>query len=65
MPLQGIDKSDIIDAKMLYKFHVMLSDDEISVPIIDSVQEELAEMLTYFKFIQKERVSFSNHLRVT
>lgn len=55
-------KSDIIDAKMLYKFHVMLSTSEISVPVIDTVHEELSEMLTYFKFIQKERVSFSNHL---
>lgn len=55
-------KNDIIDAKMLYKFHVMLAASEISVPIIDTLQEELSEMLTYFKFVQKERVSFSNHL---
>ena len=40
----------------------MLSTNGISVPIINAVQEELSEMLTYFKFIQKERVSFSNHL---
>jgi transposase len=60
--LDNRSKSDIIDAKMLYKFHVMLSRSEISVPIINTVQEELSEMLTFFKFIQKERVSFSNHL---
>jgi len=60
--LDNRSKSDIIDAKMLYKFHVMISDDEISIPTINSVHEELSEMLTYFKFIQKERVSFSNHL---
>jgi len=60
--LDNRSKSDIIDAKMLYKFHVMLSPSEITVPIINAVQEELSEMLTYFKFIQKERVSFSNHL---
>jgi len=60
--LDNRSKSDIIDAEMLYRFHVMLSANEISVPIINSVQEELSEMLTYFKFIQKERVSFSNHL---
>ena len=47
---------------MLYKFHVMLSDDDIAIPIINSVQEELSETLTYYKFIQKQRVSFSNHL---
>jgi len=60
--LENRSKSDIIDAKMLYKFHVMLSDNDIAIPIIDSVQEELSETLTYYKFIQKERVSFSNHL---
>ena len=60
--LENRSKSDIIDAKMLYKFHVMLSVDDIAVPIVDSVQEELSETLTYYKFIQKERVSFSNHL---
>ncbi len=41
---------------MLYKFHVMLHTSEISV------HEEFSEVLTYYKFIQKERVSFSNHL---
>ncbi|MDF1875642.1 transposase, partial [Sulfurimonas sp. SAG-AH-194-I05] len=60
--LDNRSKSDIIDAKMLYKFHVMISTSEINVPVINAVQEELSEMLTYFKFIQKERVSFSNHL---
>jgi len=60
--LDNRSKSDIIDAKMLYKFHVMLSTNEISIPIVNTVQEELSEMLTYFRFIQKERVSFSNHL---
>ena len=60
--LDNRSKSDIIDSKMLYKFHVMLSTSEIRVPVINTVQEELSEMLTYFKFIQRERVSFSNHL---
>ena len=60
--LENRSKSDIIDAKMLYKFHVMLSDSDIAVPIVNNVQEELSETLTYYKFIQKERVSFSNHL---
>lgn len=60
--LENRSKSDIIDAKMLYKFHVMLFDSDIAVPIVNSVQEELSETLTYYKFIQKERVSFSNHL---
>ncbi|SFV60666.1 Mobile element protein [hydrothermal vent metagenome] len=60
--LDNRSKSDIIDAEMLYKFHVMLSTDDIAVPIVDNVQEGLSEALAYYKFIQKERVSFSNHL---
>ncbi|MDQ7069111.1 MAG: IS110 family transposase [Sulfurimonas sp.] len=60
--LDNRSKSDIIDAKMLYKFHVMLKDSDIAVPIINKAQEELSEMLTYYKFLQKQRVSFSNHL---
>jgi transposase len=60
--LDNRSKSDIIDAKMLYKFHVMLNDSDITVPIINSAQEELSEMLTYYKFLQKQRVGFSNHL---
>lgn len=60
--LDNRSKSDIIDAKMLYKFHVMLNESDITVPTIDKAQEELSEMLTYYKFLQKQRVSFSNHL---
>jgi len=60
--LDNRSKSDIIDAKMLYKFHVMLKENDIAIPIIDKAQEELSEMLTYYKFLQKQRVSFSNHL---
>lgn len=56
-------KSDIIDAKMLYKFHVMLSDNDITVPFIDSVQEELSETLTYYKFIQKKKSFILESLR--
>jgi len=60
--LDNRSKSDIIDAKMLYKFNVMLKNSDIAVPIINKAQEELSEMLTYYKFLQKQRVSFSNHL---
>jgi transposase len=60
--LDNRSKSDIIDAKMLYKFNVMLKNSDIAVPIINKVQEELSEMLSYYKFLQKQRVSFSNHL---
>ncbi len=60
--LDNRSKSDIIDAKMLYKFHVMVSEDEVKVPVINPMQEELSETLSYYKFTQKQRVSNSNHL---
>jgi transposase len=60
--LDNRSKSDIIDAKMLYQFHVMAKSDDIDVPVIDAVQEAIAEMLSYYKLLQKQRNGFSNHL---
>lgn len=60
--LDNRSKSDIIDAEMLHKFHVMAKDGDILIPIIDEVQESLGSMLGYYKLLQKQRNSFSNHL---
>jgi len=60
--LDNRSKSDIIDAKMLYQLHVMAKPDDIAVPVIDAMQEALAEMLSYYKLLQKQRNGFSNHL---
>lgn len=55
-------KSDIIDAKMLHKFHVMAKDTDITIPVINEAQESLGSMLSYYKLLQKQRNAFSNHL---
>ena len=60
--LDNRSKSDIIDAKMLHKFHVMAKDGDIIVPVIDEQQESLGSMLGYYKLLQKQRNAFSNHL---
>jgi len=60
--LDNRSKNDIIDAKMLHKFHVMAKDGDIIVPIIDEQQESLGSMLRYYKLLQKQRNAFSNHL---
>lgn len=60
--LDNRSKNDIIDAKMLHKFHVMAKDGDILVPIIDKAQESLGSMLGYYKLLQKQRNAFSNHL---
>ncbi len=60
--LDNRSKSDIIDAKMLHKFNVMAKDGDIIIPVIDEAQESLGTMLGYYKLLQKQRNSFSNHL---
>lgn len=60
--LDNRSKSDIIDAKMLHKFHVMAKDGDILVPIIDKAQEALGAMMGYYKLLQKQRNTLSNHL---
>jgi transposase len=60
--LDNRSKSDIIDAKMLHKFHVMAKDSDIVIPAINEAQEALSVMLGYYKLLQKERNAFSNHL---
>ena len=60
--LDNRSKSDIIDARMLYQFHIMAEPGDIAVPVIDEVQETLKEMLTLYKLLQKQRTALSNHL---
>jgi len=60
--LDNRSKSDIIDAKMLYQFHVMAKPGDIAVPVINEMQKPIAEMLSYYKLLQKQRNGFSNHL---
>jgi len=60
--LDNRNKSDIIDAKMLHKFHVMAKDGDIVVPVIDKAQESLGAMMGYYKLLQKQRNALSNHL---
>ncbi|MCK5855823.1 MAG: IS110 family transposase, partial [Sulfurovaceae bacterium] len=60
--LDNRSKSDIIDAEMLHKFHVMAKDGDIVIPVVNEAQEALSVMLGYYKLLQKERNAFSNHL---
>lgn len=52
------NKSDIEDSKML----VTALDDEIKVPTINNVVEELHELIVYYKFLLKQRTQNKNHL---
>lgn len=56
------NKSDIQDAVMLSKMIVTALDEEIRVPIVNSVVEELHELISYYKFLLKLRTQNKNHL---
>lgn len=60
--LDNRSKSDVIDAKMLYMFHKMLHEEDISVPYIDEEKESIGEALSYYKLLVKQRSALSNHL---
>lgn len=56
------NKSDIQDAVMLSKMIVTALDEEISIPVINMVTEELHELISYYKFLLKQRTQNKNHL---
>jgi len=56
------NKSDSIDAKMLCKALMVAKEEEIIVPVIDPLVDEISEMIGYYKLKVKQRVGLSNHL---
>ena len=47
---------------MLSKMIVTALDEEIKVPIINKVVEEIHELISYYKFLLKQRTQNKNHL---
>ena len=56
------NKSDKSDAKMLSKAIMVAREDEIVIPVVDALVEEINEMMGYYKLKVKQRVGLSNHL---
>lgn len=56
------NKSDMDDARVLSEAIVLAKDKEIAVPTISLAVEEIKELMSYYKFIVKQRVMASNHL---
>lgn len=56
------NKSDIDDARLLSNAIVLAKDDEIVIPTISPAVEDIKEMMSYYKFVVKQRVMASNHL---
>jgi transposase len=55
-------KTDAIDAKMLYTFHLLLKESEFSIPEMDEIAEQLGAYLGSYEIIQKTRTMLSNHV---
>lgn len=56
------NKNDRVDARMLSKAIVVAKEEEIRVPQIDTVVEEIKELMNLYRFTVKQRVQMSNHL---
>lgn len=55
-------KTDTIDARTIYAYHQLIPKEKIQVPVINPLVKRLSSYLTSYQFIQKQRISLSNHL---
>jgi transposase len=56
-------KTDVVDTKMLYSFHLLLKESEFSITKMDEVAEQLGVSLGSYEMIQKTRTMLSNHVQ--
>jgi transposase len=56
------NKSDKIDARVLSEAIVVAKENEIKVPTIDPLVEEIKEFMVYYRLKVKQRTQLSNHL---
>jgi len=56
------NKTDLLDAQVLSKAIVIAKDKDIKIPLIDTVVEELKELISYYKFTSKNSNQLINQL---
>jgi len=56
------NKSDVIDARVLAQAISIARENEIAIPTINPIVEEVKELMSYYKLKVKQRVQLSNHL---
>src|SRR5450756_1339514 len=56
-------KTDVVDTKMLYSFHLLLKESEFSITKMDEIAEQLGAYLGSYEMIQKTRTMLSNHVQ--
>lgn len=60
--IKNRNKSDVVDARMLYQLHKIAPSEEIAIPHYDAKLETLQNYLRYYKTVMKERVVKTNQL---
>lgn len=60
--IKNRNKSDIVDARMLYQIHKIAPSEEIAIPHYDAKLETIQNYLRYYKTVMKERVVKTNQL---
>lgn len=60
--IKNRNKTDIIDARMLYRMQILAQDEDIKIPKHDAQQERLKNYIRYYKALVKERVAKTSQL---
>ncbi len=55
-------KTDVMDARMLYRFKDLLREEEAKVPLMDQITTRLSSYLKTYALIQKARKMVASHL---
>lgn len=56
------NKTDKLDGRLLSEAIILAKETEISVPVVNLLAQSIKEMMSYYKFTVKKRVSVTNHL---
>lgn len=63
--IKNRNKTDIVDARMLYRMQILAKDEEIKIPEFDEQQERLKNYIRYYKALVKERIVKTNQLEAS
>jgi transposase len=56
------NKTDKVDAKMLCHAGILAKEEEIHIPVMDVIVEQINDLMSYYQLLVKQRVQTSNHL---
>ncbi len=55
-------KTDKVDARMLCQAGMLAKEEEIHIPVVDVIVEQINDLMSYYQLLVKQRVQTSNHL---